>query len=410
MACGSIFDAFRVATDSISEEIYRRSHFNSALMNLAPKGVFPKGQGTSVKVITIEPNELGTEHDGGTAITQTAGTTGRVENACSDSWTDLSIGFSEQSYSPYKWGYRGPIFCRDEHYFTHNADEFINGYLDEMANAVQSDFESWIFYQYARRVPIYVARSNGFQSLGTPSTSLTAPVAVTELTQDHLDTLATHLVYRRAVPMSAADGNGWVSWGSAGPVFSLLSGAENTQRIIKNNSELREDLRNGSPDTLLSRLGANIALKNFRHVPWTLPMRFTHDGTKYNIVPRFKVTATTKGTKSEVNDAYISPLGAPYEAALVLSPDVFTQESVQPDSTVGGVSWPAANYMGEWKWVTGTDAVSQANGDGCIDPLNDKGRHFARFRVAARPGRNPYAGAIIFYKRCPVSFTTTGCS
>lgn len=409
MACATLFDGFRVATDYISNDIYKRSHYRSALLNVTPTGVFPKGVGTSAKIITIEPNELGAENTGGTQITQSAGTTGRVDNACTDTWTDLSIGFTEQSYSPYKWGYRGPVFCKDEQYFTHRPDEFISSYIDEMSRAVEQDFESWIFYNYARRVPIYVANGTSFNSLGSVSSTLTAPVATSELTQDMLDRLAMHLIYRRATP-DAADGNGWVSYGDAGPLFSLLIGAEGSQRILKNNTDLRQDLRDGNPTALLNRLGATTAVKNFRHVPWVLPFRFTHDGTKYNVVPRFKSSAATKGTKSEINDAYISALGAPYEAALVLSPEVFTREAVTPDTSVGGATWEPSSYMGEWKWVTGTDALSQANGDGCVDPLGKYGRHFAQFQLAARPGRNPFAGAIIFYKRCPVSLTTVGCS
>lgn len=409
MACASLFDGMRVATENLPQEIYTRAHYRSALLNVIPQGVFPKGAGTTNTVITIEPNELGTENSGGTAITQTAGSTGRVQNACTDTFTDISIGFTETTYGPEKWGYKGPVFCKDEQYFTHRPDVFLSQYVEEMTRAVESDFESWLFWKYATRVPIYVATASGFNNLGTISSNLTATAATSELTQDMLDRLAVNLTYERSTP-DAADGNGWVSFGDAGPLYSLLVGAEGSQRIIRNNTELRQDLRYGNPSSLLNRLGATTAVKNFRHVPWVLPFRFTHDGTKYNVVPRFKSTAATKGTKSTINDAYISRQGAPYEAALVLSPYVMTREAVTPATSVGGLTWGESNYMGEWKWVTGSDALSQANGDGCVDPLGKYGRHFAQFKMAAAPGVNPRSGAIIFYKRCPVTIDTVGCS
>lgn len=409
MACGTVFDAFRVATEYLPNEIYRRSHFRSALLNVTPTGAFPKNSGTSASILTIEPNELGTENTGGTEITQSAGATGQVQDGCENTWTDVNIGFTETTYTPRKWGFRGPIFCKDEQYFHHAPDEFINGYIDEMSKAVETDFESWIFYHYARLVPIYVASSTGFNALGSVSSSLTASAASSELTQDMLDRLAMNLIYERATP-DAADGNGWVSFGDGGPLFTLLVGAEASQKILKNNTDLRQDLRDSNPSSLLNRLGATTALKNFRHLPWILPFRFSHDGSKYVIVPRFASSAATKGYKSAVNPNYISTTTAPYEAALVLSPYVMTREAVMPDSSVGGVSWDPSSYMGEWKWVTGTDAVSQTAGDGCLDPLHKKGRHFAEFQVAPRPGRNPRAGAIIFYKRCTGSLTTVTCS
>lgn len=414
MACGSIFDAFRVATEYLSPELYRRAAFNSALISAIPSGTYPKHVGTSVSVQTIEPNELGAEHTGGTAITQSAGATGAIENACSYAWTDLSVGFTEETYGPKQWGYRGPIFCKDSKYFEHNPDDFFEGYLRTMSDAVAQDLESFLFYHYARMVPIYVASATGFNALGTASTTLTASAATSELTQQMLDKLTGLLIADRSIP-ETADGSGLVSWGPSGPLWTLLADPEASGLILRNNADFRNDLRwadsgQGDGARLLHRIGVRESVKNYMHAPWILPQRFTHDGTKYVQVPRFVSSAATKGTKSTVNPNWINPNVAMYGAALILTPYVMRKEWVSPDNTLGGNSFEPQSYMGEWTWKTGPEALQGLAGDACYDPLHKFGRHLAEFKVAPAIGPNKRSGAIIFYRRCPNAATVVSCT
>lgn len=410
MACGSEFDAFRVATEYLSNDIYNRAKFNSVLMNAIPEGVFPQNVGTTATIFTVERNELATMNTGGNAIgISPADASGVVTGACDYSFTDLSIGFTSSTYSPKRLQYRGPIFCKDEQYFTHDTDTFINAYVEDLSYQVMRDYDEFLFYHYARTVPIYVANASLGNALGTASTTLTAAVATSELTQQMLDRLVPLFIANRSLP-SAADGNGFIEWGPSGPLWTLNIGSTASANILTNNAELRTDLRYADPKSLLNRLGATQAVKNFRHLPVVLPWRFTHDGTKYVRVSPFTSSAATKGTKSTVSSTYLNPTTAPYEAALILAPEAFRVEKVVPPSSVGGLSWPSTPAMGEWKWVTGPQALQAAAGDACLDPLDKFGRHFGELTAAPRPGANPQAGAIIFYKRCPVSNTIVGCT
>lgn len=402
MACGSIFDGFRVLSEYLSDQIAQRGKFSSALMNVVPEGRFPKNAGVTASVFTIEPNELTTENAGGDAVTAT--------NTCDYSFTDLSIGFTEATYSPKKLQYRGPIFCKDTKYFEHRPDEFIAGYIDYMSNAVLQDFESFLFYHYVRSVPLYSATATGFNALGSTSSTLTATAANSELTQGMLDKLAALLIADRAVP-STADGSGFISLdGPAGPLWTMLIGVEASGLIKTNNSDLRTDLRYSNPGSLLARLGANEAVKNFRHMPWALPFRFTHDGSKYVIVPRFTSESTTKGTRTKVNPNWINPATAPYEVALILSPYVLKREYVIPDSTTGALRYEPTNYMGEWIWKTGPEAIAATAGDACYDPLHKQGRHFGEIICAPKPGTNPRSGAALFFQRCVTNADVSYCS
>lgn len=410
MACGTFFDAFRLSTEYLGPEIYTRSKFRSVMQNVIPEGKFPEGVGVNPSVFTVEPNEPLAENAGGTAITNSTGdSSGVVTPQCTYDFTDLSIGFTETTYGPKRLQYRGPLFCKDSKYFEHAADEFISKYLDTMSHYVELDYDSFLFYHYARMVPIYVASNHGFDAPGPVSTSLTAPAATSELTQEMLDSLVQLLIYDRSTP-DAADGNGFISYGANGPQWTLQIGAEASNQIIRNNAEFRADVRYGDPSLLLARLGASVAVRNFRHLVTPLPWRFTHNGTSYVPVAKYATNGATKGSKTAVSSTYTSASTAPYEAALVLSPHVMVREHVIPKSTVGPVSWPQTPYMGEWTWKTGPEAVQAQAGDACYDPLHKYGRHFGEIIDALKPGPNPRSGAIIFYRRCPDGVTIVGCS
>jgi hypothetical protein len=401
MPCPNVFDAFRYATEALGEEICRLACFHSVVLDVVPRGVFPKHSGINASVFTVRPNEPVDENRPGDVITLADGSNAGV---CNYNFKDLSIGFDEVTYGPRRLQWRGPLFCKDDAYFAHQPDEFLSAYVEEMTNYVQMDLENHLLYWYMRMVPIYVAAAN-IGPFG-PSATLTAPVATSELTQQMLDSIAMNLIYNRAAP----DDKRYVELGGMGPLYTVYIGAEASARILKSNENFRMDIRYADPSLLLNRMGANQAVKNFKHLIWPLPYRFTHSGSAYVNVPRFTSSAATKGTKTDVSANWKNPATAPYEAAIVLSTEVMKSELIDPDSRVDGVTWPTTDYMGKWNWVTGPEAVSLADGDACYDPLRKRGRHIAEYLHALRPGCNVRSGAVIFYKRCPTTMEIVGCS
>jgi hypothetical protein len=407
MACTNPFDGFRVATEYLGPELYRRASFTGVMLNLIPRAQFAPNTGLTHSIFRLNNQEPTDDERAGTAISSVTSGNG----ACAYNFTDVTWGFQEETFTPLALGWRGPVVCKDNLFFDFRPEEFLNGYLDSITKYVQTDLENHLLYHYMRRVPIYVARQNFSTSIAANS-NLTAPVATSELTQQMLDSLAIQLNYNRAIK---PDSSGWVANGPEGPIYSLAIGPEASQRIVQNNSDFRNDLRwaaagESTGSELMRRLGATRAIKNWRHMPFLLPPRFTHDGSKYVRVPTFTSSSTTKGTGTDVNSAYISPATAPYEAAIVLSPNVMTSELIAPNSTYGPASFDAQNYMGEWMWRTGAQAKAAAEGDACYDPLGKFGRHFAEFKHALRPGALPAAGAVVFYKRCSGSFDLVQCT
>lgn len=409
MACADPFPAFRVATEYLGNDIYTRASFSGLFLNLIPRGIFAPNTGITHSKFTIANQEPTDPDRAGTPITLTSTSTGA--GACAYDFTSVSWGETEVTYSPVKLQWRGPLVCKDNAYFQFKPDEFLNKYVESITKYVQQDLENHLLYYYMRRVPIYVCRT-AFDTVVAANSTLTAPVATSELTQQMLDSLAVQLIQNRA---TNPDSQGWVTMGPDGPLFSLAIHPQASQLIVQNNSEFRDDLRwaqsgAGLMSELMKRLGASRVIKNFRHIPWLTPPRFTHDGTKYVRVPTFASTTVTLGSGTNFNPAWVSPAGAPYEAAVVLSPNVMTSELINPKSSVGPVSFPSTNYMGDWQWVTGPQAVASNSTADCYDPLNKYGRHFAEFMHALAPGALPEAGALILYKRCAASYDLVQCT
>lgn len=399
MACGNIYDAFRVATEHLGTELYRRASFKSIWNNLVPKGEFPKHVGLTKSVF-----EMGNSYPTVDERTWDAYTlaTGSNTGACAYNFTDYTVGYDELTYSPSHFQLRGPLFCKDDLNFDHMADQFLNGYVEELTKLTDVELSNKILTEYQGFVPKAIMTS-AFPITSAGASLSALPEASSDLTQEALDKAYIHLVHKRA---SNPDSNGWISLDNGGPLFSLYLGMEASQAIILNNSEFRKDLREGSMNMeLFRRLGANTAIKGFRHIINVLPPRFTFSGGTYTRVNTFADVSGSKGTYQDINPAYLDEASAPYEAAYVLSPDVMTWDWVRPESQVGNTKWQPQSYMGDWSFITGAEAC--ANDGSGYDPFKKNGRHIAEFAGAAKPGSNRESGLMIIFKRCQLSSLTT---
>ena len=45
MACSNVFDAFAIATENLSDEVYRNASYRSVWLNAIPRGTFETGVG-----------------------------------------------------------------------------------------------------------------------------------------------------------------------------------------------------------------------------------------------------------------------------------------------------------------------------------------------------------------------------
>ncbi len=414
MACTNPFEAFDYATEDLTLHISQWASYMSIWLNLIPRETYPLNVGTIRTVYAtgdIEPI-TGTGAWAPIDMSNALGTVGdamdTVAELCTDNWTDEEWGYYAQTYGPEISQLRGPVVCRKDLLFSHAPADFMGPYMRKLVIRAQREWERNLSFHH-RRLSIKAIATDDFDSNWYRQEAMTGMVCPEcELTQEMLEAIAARLIEDGA---TNPDGQGFISWEESGPIFSLYIGMTQSQRILRQNSDLRQDYRFADPSTLIARIGATRVIGNFRHIINQRPRRYSCEGGNFTEVQPYidgaGDDAPTKGTAQVINPDWRT---AEYEGADVLSPELFTSEVVPPvNSIVGNAFDPMANYMGDWKWVVGAYKWDTD----CPDPNHDRARHFAEFIHAPRPNpaaRFRYGWHIIFRRCVGASFECSTCS
>jgi len=395
MACADVyFEAFKTASESLTNTMYKQDVFrNSAMFNLIMKGEFPRGRG-----ITHTLFEIGETHDPTKRRNWTDTVTPQTgDSNCGYNFVDQTWGYDELTYSPEKVQLRGPVICKDDQVLQHLSAQFLASYEQRLGQYSLEVLINKFEQEYDNRVPIIV--STGNPSFTEPGAGLAAlPQATSEITQQLLDLIAVELFHRMA---HSNNGGGWASPVNGAPSWTLQIGMEASQAIQTNNAAFRQDIRDHGSNELLTRVGANMMIKGFRHLINPIPPRYTFAGGIYTEVnPYVNKADDTSGQSQELNPDYLDVNGAPYEGARILSPWVMGWEWVRPANQVANARWKPQSYTGDWMFLTGPDTADSAQDETCFDPFHKRGRHATEMWGAAKPGRNRRAGTLIIFERC----------
>lgn len=372
------------------------------MYNLINRMDYPQGEGFTRSTFTIA-RSLPTSDEPVFEVIEAADDLS-AGGLCATIYNDVPVGYNERTYRPEKFGWQGPVICSDSLIYAWQRARFIPAYIDAMGKNTVYTINRRYEAIYDHLVPKAVAASDfEFTDIGTgfPGTSpnLTLDSTFCELTQEMLDSTAIELNNIGASEPPESDN--WFSLGPDGPIYPLLIGQQMSQRLLLNNAELRQDYRDafatkGELNPVIMRMGATRVIKNFRHIVVVDPPRYTYSAGAYHRVPTYSAESITKGTRPVFSAAYKA---ATHEGVRVLSPSVFYDEVIQPVNSVGSLSWPAKNYLGQWMFVTGGNKIGDEH---CLDPLEKLGRHFAEFHHAPRPVKPEY-GRLIIFRRCPAS-------
>ena len=399
MACPTAFDALPLATEYLSNDIYKRAYPERVMMNLVPRTEFVRNKGVTQTSFQMGRSLPTVDERSWTAVTAADVDT----EICTNSFTDVEVGYNASTFSPEKFQLAGPIVCQDTLIYSHDPEQFWGGYLNALSKNSGQELENNLLKHYLKQANKSVATA-AYPTY--EQTNFTLPAATSELVQEMLDETAIQLNQDGAnVPNS----DGFLQLTDKGPIYTLLIGQKASRRLFKNNADLREDVRfaqmgQGENATLLQRMGAASTLGSFRHLVTLFPARYTYGGGAYTRVNTWEAVAGTKGTVVRVSNAWKT---APYEAAVVLHPWVIKEHIVRPVNQVQSMRWSPKNYMGEWVWVTGGREI-QENGS-CLDPLKKYGRHFAEYQHAVET-IYPQFGRVIIFARCEGDIETALCS
>jgi hypothetical protein len=395
MACDP-FDAMKVATESFDEDLLRRASPTSLWLNAIPRGKYPQGVGINQTTFIIANSEPTSDNEEWTDITLNTDTN-QIEPGCDITYEQVEVGFIEQNYGPRQFGLKGPVICKDNLTFQHNAVQFLLAYEQEMAKRSKRSWEFEMrrtYMDFSQKI----IDGNLVDEGSSPVHSLTT-VPTSELTQDILDVVAGMLIDSDA---NQPDETGYVTLSEEGPLFTLYIGVDASQKILRNDPERRIDARYAIPSELFKRLGATRVIGNFRHAITTIPPRFNIVDGHITSVPTFVMVTTTQGKRAKRNPDWVD---AEIEAAIVVLTSVFEAEVVVPISAAGNfVNFDPTSYFGEWSFVTGAFRL----GLDCTDPLEKFGQHYAEFKYAPKP-MFPEHGKVILFKRCPLDITLSYC-
>jgi hypothetical protein len=411
VVCDSPFDALRQATESLPAEApFVRATARDLWSNLIPREEYPMGTGLVQSVFTTERSEPTTDEPEFERISFKDGED-QYQGTCGTTYNEVPVGFTEKTYGPEQFGWKGPVICEDDLIYSYRAEAFWQNYIPAIAKHSLRTIGNRLAAIFTHFVPKAAANTDfNFIDGGTghPPTSpdLTMDESLCELSQEMLDATAIELMEEGA---DAPNSDGWIQEGEEGPIFPLMIGIQASQRLLLMNPELRLDYRNaymgaGEANPLLKRIGATRVMRNFRHVPLRFPPRYTYDGTGYVRVPTWIMPDKTKGQGAEINPAWKN---AHFEGAYIPNPWVFHSQIIKPVLSLAGMNWPPKNYQGEWKLVVGGAKI---NDPPCHDPLEKLARHFAEYKHAPKPIFPKY-GRFIIFNRCPGgTFECVSCS
>lgn len=402
MAC-DVFDAFATATQSLGMRILRYPNMDRPFFwkNLIPSGTYLKNTGVQQTTFTMAPSYPEDDPDEWTEI-ELSDVNGQPTPACDTNYVDVPLNMYDRLYNPTQVRVRGPIICREQLTFQHNIGAFLNGYVRELARNTAQRLEFKLRSIYMNFVPWYSFTGGTMVKYAGPGAQSSVGIPTSNLTQDMLDYVAVDLINTGV----GTDENGWVMEGEEGKVFPLNIDQVASARVFNNTTARRQSAEYASMGkgadsdlSLWKAIGATRTIANERHVTTNIAPRFNNVGGVLTRVNPFKNADQITSDGTVLTGAYQA---ARYEAAIFMSPTVFTAEWVTP------YNWQfpnPANYMGDWEFITGAERICDPAE---YDPQHNKGRHFGKLEFAPRPDF-PFQGAVVVYKRCPDDIGTTSC-
>lgn len=398
MACSGITDiVVRETGRFMPGEVFARAYGKSIWMTLISRGVHPMGLSQTINTLTYERNAPTDAEPTWTAQTIVDGQEGGL---CLPPVDLIDIGSTTRSFQLYKRALHGPQFCAEEFRSIFDMRMQLDRISAILAQRVRVEWEIRDRHEYFRNTMTKVVVND----CATPTEDTTG--ATTYPAACPTQTLGLGLLDRYRLQLlrdGAADSALLTNNGS--PVLSVIASPEFIGNLIRNNSNLRDDVRwadtgKGDNARLVRAFGVNHTYDGFLFLGDLFARRFTCAAGVYTEVPAFVQVAATKGNKYDINPAYRS---APYEEAFIFDPEVFTQLVPQP------ITNPAPNFRFNPISYVGDIKVLNIPNEVC-NPDENILRHRIIMAASSMP-KHPWKGVAFVFRRCdPACGNATVCS
>ncbi len=385
MACSAVTDIVVRESGRFSEEIYTRAFPRSPWIGLIKRDVFPEGIGEIISNLTYERTAPTTAVPTWSDLTVSDGALG---GACLPTATKIGIGSTTRTWNLQRRVLEGPDFCVEELRTPFQIRAQLEAIIEVLTDYSIIEWEIRYRHEYlrlcGRKVVVGPVLQEG-SGTGFPPQCPTG-----QLSQGVLDRYGLKL---------SRDGAGRSALGmeNGSPVFTAIVSAETSESLIRDNADIRQDLRYGEPSLLLAPYGVKKNYRGWFHLVDMFPIRYTCAAGVYTEVPAFDSTAATKGNKAIVRTAYES---APDEVSFAFDNTVFTSRIPKPiTNPAPGYRFDPVNYMGDFSARNIIDR--DCNPDGNII------YHRAIFASGSEPV-HPERGVAFVHQRCDPALNIVG--
>lgn len=384
--CEAIKNAFYALTGQVSPRLYNRISINDPWVAYVEKGEWPTGMGFTINSMmlerTITNSESGTEWVAATP--SGSGDVPGTNNNCLPTPEVLQFGQTLTAFTMYRRNIQTENFCINDLQNDFMISQTLSHVMDQLETVTEWVWSNRFQNEYYNLCDHKVLElTTGFQDTGNAPFNFAANPPTNRLVQGTLESLYMQLVLDGAVATSGAIGKG----ANDQPIFALFTDAVTSRDLIRQDPDLRMDFRYADPDLLINTLGTPYSYNGFKHVWLKFPPRFDSSGMR--VYPYSAPTATTKGWKRTVNQAYVY---ARYQISFIFIPTVFTCLYERPSTAPGGgVKFDFASHMGEFQFLVIPDKY--------CNPRGELGFFDALYASASQPGHT-YLGYAIAHLCC----------
>lgn len=388
MACNTVSQLVENESNRfLPDVVYSRLFAYSPIFSMTDRGVFPKGLGATINNLTYEPRApIGINSEWATVDA----TTVREGGACLPPAHKVTTGHTVRSFNLKELVLEGPDFCAVNLHQTFSLGQQLGGIFDILVNFSRLVWEDRDRQEYFRIVKNKVIVTGCGRGTYSQEESETYPAGVQPthtLSMGNLQAWKDSLVRNAATETVIFRNNG-------SPVFTVIASDETIGHLIRDNHELRDDIRwadagMGDGARLVKSWGINSTYAGFMFIGDTTPRRFNWvDGALSEVAP-YEDYSPSSGTGSRLSEAYQN---ARFEETVIHNRGVWKQLIPEPVTKPHPeFVFDAVRYTGIWKAMNIINR--ECNPDGTII------YHRAVMQAGSMPV-HPERGVAFVHLRC----------
>lgn len=384
--------------DQFQKSTLQRLTRTNPFRSLVPVSPFPLEDGDTPTVRTYT-HELPTSYP--TALTAVGVSNGTGNPECAPTSTTIKRGERHRTFSLYGTSFKTDTICLSDLKRAVQAAEAVGAFEKALKEYITVFWSDWYRLQNIKMVDWKASTTDAaFITLTSSSAadhSAVSAVPDQELNWAHLDQIYADLVRRGVVEEYAV---GTTETGM--PVIPIILGIGYKQKLFRDDSDKREQIKYFDPESNLKAMGYNKAINGWLPIVDVFPIRYGKATTITDVadlVAAQMVYPTTNGNatvgRESTPNPYYLPVSrggrAQFEVVSILPKEVYSAhfETADPNSYSQAVFDPQ-NYVGEFRWINNPTFL----GD------NDRGNlgyYLADVRISAKP-LNPDLGVSIVTK------------